>query len=65
MAMDVSGISGSTGGNFVNGGPGQAKSLVEATLQENAKQQAINRAPLKIPDATIMNDIGNNIHIYA
>lgn len=62
MATDVSGISGSTGGN---GGPGQAKSLVEASLYENAKQQAIARAPLKIPDATIMNDIGNNIHIYA
>ncbi len=62
--MSVSGVTGSTGtGSF--GGPGQAKSLVEATLSENAKQQAWNNAPLRIPDARLLFNLGNNLNIIA
>jgi hypothetical protein len=42
---------GAVGAIMTSGGPPAAKSLVEATLVENAKQQRIAEAPLKIPDA--------------
>ena len=56
---------GSVGGNTTMGGPAQARSIVEGTLQEVAKQQAINRAPLKIPDARVLFGNGGNVNMSA
>ena len=63
MSTEVAGVSASFSSSY--GGPGVSKSLVEATLAENAKQQALARAPLKIPDARVMFGIGQNINTIA
>jgi hypothetical protein len=61
----VSGVSGSTGGVVVAGGPGQAKSIIEGTIAENQKMAAWYQAPIRIPDTTKMFPIGGNVNLTA
>jgi hypothetical protein len=46
----VSGGSSISGALYTNSTIGQQASVVQATLQQVAKQQAFNAAPLKVPD---------------
>jgi hypothetical protein len=59
--MSSIGAVNTSGSTDTYGGPGQSKSVVEATLYQFAKQKAVTEAPLKIPDARELFAIGRRI----
>jgi hypothetical protein len=61
----MSAISAVSSGMTISGGPGEAKSIVEGTLSENAKMANWYQAPVKIPDTNQMFPIGGNINLQA
>ncbi|HOX28783.1 MAG TPA: hypothetical protein PLQ76_06485 [bacterium] len=62
MSVSAAGAT-AVSGITIGGGPGEGKSIVEATLSENMKQQAINNAPMRIPDFRVMFGIGGNVNL--
>jgi hypothetical protein len=63
MSASVSSVSANLGNAGISGGPGQAKSIVEATLYEFQKVKADANAPLKIPDARYAFALGSGIDL--
>lgn len=53
----------SAGATSIYGGPAQSKAIVEATLAAVAEQQAINKAPLKVPDARQLYAFGREVDL--
>jgi len=61
----VAAVGGANGSIAAQGSPGEAKSLVEATLTENAKMAQWYQAPLRIPDTATMFPMGGNVNMKA
>jgi hypothetical protein len=59
----ISGVSFLSGSIAPTGGPGEAKSVVEATLVENNKMASWYQAPLRIPDTRLQFPLGGNVNM--
>ncbi len=57
----IGAISAGTTSGMTGGGPGGAKSVIEATLAEIEKQKAILARPLNMPDMRYLYRIGTTI----
>jgi len=59
----IAGVTSGTGNIGGQGGPAEAKSLVEATLTEDVQQANWYQAPLRIPDTRNMFPLGANVNM--